>query len=64
MRIRRNNAVGLSHSREESTQPTPLFTAPKLVDVLHPSSDERAALKAVSNDPPNVARNADEALQH
>ena len=62
--MRRNNAVPLPHPHEEPTQPTPLFTAPKLVDVLHPSSDERAALKAVSNDPPNVASNADEALEH
>ncbi|MGH2855232.1 MAG: hypothetical protein ACRDLF_13680 [Solirubrobacteraceae bacterium] len=33
------------------------FSAPELVDVFHPGSDERAALKSISENPPDIAAN-------
>ena len=42
------------HGPEEDA-PEPLFRSPELLDVLRPSRKERAALKEVSENPPDIA---------
>jgi hypothetical protein len=57
MHLRRSHAAQTSRSSDEPAQPAPLFAALELVNVFYPSSDERAALKAVSDHPPVAATN-------
>ena len=54
-----------SRSARDGQSPAskPLFAAPELVDVRHPSSQERAALAAVGEHPPHVASVSADAAQ-